>query len=613
MMDTNTMTETRLLTQYRYDKKCRQESGWDSNARKSFEFAFGVDQWPTDIRRELERTGRPVLMFNVILPAVDLIVGHMIETSGDLIAIPVDKQADPTIAKFITMGIKNIEYLNEMPMQRKAQFIDGLLTGVGVKEKMNDTEDDIDGKIKCQHLPSLELYLDPNFKKQDYSDARRFTREKWLTKDEILAIYGKKAVRNLPESKDDVTAYIESHVSGTYNEITDYGNMGGTVTPGAVTQEMEYGYDVKNKKYRVIEVFEKQWSMKELYYDGEKWSDAGVLSEEEYALVEPTIVNKRRSVIKLYSLVGLDLVQEIETDADTFGRLFDFFFPYFYNGYYMGVVKNLIDPQMEINKRYSTIIHILTSIANTGMFYKRGAFGEGEQDLGSLLASNDKAIPMDELYDENGRTNYIQRTPPIVPPIYERLEETNAERIKYISGAGDAIQGNVPRKQSGVAKRKEIEQSAIRLLNIIDNFRYALRQEGKAIIWMIQKYKTEEWFFRIYGSDGSTQQEIVLNKRAMGEIFNNVTVGEYDIVLSFEGKSNTEREATFWKLVELANTAPQFADIIALEALDNFSLPEKDKIKEQWMQRQQQIAQQGQIPGVQPGQGVRREPQRLQA
>ncbi len=608
--------------QYKRDKDARANSGWDANAQRAYEFVFG-NQWPSAIKAKLRSQERPTLVFNLILKAMNIMVGHMLQSSADITVLPVDRQADPYVARLLQKAIKNIEYWNKAATEQKAQFIDGWITGVGVKEKYIDYSRDINGEIKCHQIPASECILDPTFRKYDYSDASRFTRELWLSKDEIKRIYGKKFADKLDKpTSEDIESLPSFVVQKGYATNTDYGNDGGELQGKAFLElANQCGYDVKNSTWRVVECYTREWHETEVYYNPETqdYDDVAMLADEERALVEGMTITRQQPVIHLTTIIADMVAEDKDTDAEDWEHLFDFYFPFFVNGYFMGGVQNLIDPQMEVNKRYSTIIDILTRIANSGIFYKRGIFDkEDEANIDQLLAQNGMAIGVEELYDEHGHKTIEERQPPQVPAIYERIMDWDKSTIEYISGATPGMQGNVPRKQTGIAKKVDINQASIGLMDMIDNFRATRESEGRSYIWMIQKYKNEEWMLRVYGDTfGEDEDEITLNKQAAGMIFNDVTIGKYDVVLSFEGKTPTEREATYWKVIEYANAVPQYAPAFADTLIDLMALPETRKIKQKIEQinQQQQMAQQAQQQAQgQPPQGgsARREPQRVQ-
>jgi len=590
-------------------KTRREESGWDKTARTCTNFFFN-NQWPDGYKKIIEDENRPALTLNHVLGVVDVIAGTIIQNDVDLVVLPVDRVSDPYIAQMLTKLVKQIEKSNNVQSERKQQLLDGLITGVGVKEKFFDYTIDLNGKPRVVHSPSMQWYLDPAFRKPDYSDANELWKVSWLTAKDIKRVYGKKVweqVKGFADKKH--TEYSEYLATHDWMRSYDYANTGGVKEPIKFLDDaLNEGYDIKNKRYRVIERFERRWNDVELYFDPETgdYADATALSDEERAFVDATIIDHASPVIHLTTVICDVLAEDKDTDASEWQHAFDFFFPYFMGGCFMGVVQNVLDAQMEINKSDSILIDILARTAKAAGVYKKGAFGESEAEVSKLLGKTGQWVGMDEMYDESGRPLWAERRPGDVSPIYERIHERNREAMRDISGATAPLEGPVQRKQSGAAKRIEVSQSTVRLMNIIDNYRNMLLMEGRGYVWMIQTYYTDERMVRIFGDVlDMSPEEITLNKRFMDQIANDVTVGEYDVVLAFEGKSNTEREATYFKLSEILQWAPEYRSVIVPRMFDMLPIPEKDKMKRELQQLQQQQMQMQAMGQMQQG-GERR-------
>jgi len=199
---------------------------------------------------------------------------------------------------------------------------------------------------------------------------------------------------------------------------------------------------------------------------------------------------------------------------------------------------------------------------------------------------------------------------------------TEKDDVKYILGATDPMLGMSQRRESGEAKKTDVKRGTVRLAGMVEYFRTSQYLQAKAYLWWMQNYYTEDKFIRISGTGyGETDQEIELNKQAFGTIFNDITVGEYDVVLSYEGKTQTERERSLWRISEMAHSDQQNADIYNKWMIRLSDDPLKDKIIQEIEERAQMMAQERQMAlqqntpnrgGIKsaprPGRGVRREP-----
>lgn len=606
MEDNNKSEQTLLLEGFDRCKIIR-EKRWEQPAKKAMRFVLG-DQWSSEDRAYMKQQKRPPAVFNQILPAVDLIVGHQINGRIDFIASPVDKDADVELASIITSSIKHIENINNATLERRFQFLDGLITGIGVIENWYDTEDTIEGEIKIAQRSCWKYFLDPDFEKYDYSDAKRLYREEWLTKEDIERIYGKKIAKKLDSSliyKDDLQ-HTETTSQWDNDPSNDYGNLGNVWMDDKTDEEVyAMGFDRKNDLYRVIEEYKRAYESVDMYRDemGNIVKETDMLDEEKE--VSEFIVKRNEKYIQLTTVIASNVlaVDKQRLKNTEWYQLFNFFFPYFYNGRYMGIVENLFYPQEEVNKMRSSAVHILNTMARGGLFYQEGAINKDyEPDIEETLGMPTPIIKFDELYNDHGQPNFVRPNMQEVPQSYFKLLQMEGELIKYISGANDAIQGIPDRGESGRAKLTDITQSAVRLAGIIENFRYTQKLAGQAYVWWIQNYYDQERFMRIRGDDyGQNAEAFILNENVYGQIANDITIGQYDIVLKQEGKSESERDRMFYKYTELGRVlGPEYASIIAEMVLMNSDLPQKQEILGRVKQIQQQQQQMQMGGGMQP-------------
>jgi len=78
------------------------------------------------------------------------------------------------------------------------------------------------------------------------------------------------------------------------------------------------------------------------------------------------------------------------------------------------------------------------------------------------------------------------------------------------------------------------------------------------------------------------------------QTLNDLSQGEFDIVVSDVNASATQRQAQMWELLDSVQTLGLPGDMVFDIILDLSDLPNKDEIKRRWQERQQQAAQQAQ-------------------
>lgn len=610
---------------------------WDKIARRCEKFYYG-DQWSAEHKHMMASQRRAPAVFNHILPAVDAIVGHQIQNRVDLVAKPVDQFGDVIIADVLTSVIKNIEWRNGISMERRFQFLDGIVTAVGVKEIWLENDLDLNNVIRTEQKSPWHYYFDPRMEKYDMRDQKKMYKEVWMSIDDIRTTYGEKIAKQITSmpKADDLPELETTDAKPTWdNHSNDYGNRGDGVDDAAAVEKlMMHGYDTMNALYRVVEQYEKKWERIELFYDqaSGKVRRTDELPEEYRGMYDGMTKSAVKGYIRLTTIIAdtviaqkADIKSTKNQDVEFF-HLFNVYFPYWLNGKYWGAVENLLYPQEDINKHYSQIIHILNSYANSGIYYEDGTFDPTtEKNLNNLLAQNGVAIKVAEGSLATGKIKPIDRHE--APQTLFNLVAQKGELTRYVSSTPQSFQGNSKRGESGRAREADIGQASMKQLGLIDNFRETQRLEGKAYLYWIQNYYTREMMVRVIGDQyNKDTQAVMLNMQAYDSIINDVSIGTYDITLEHEQLTQSERARNQFMLIELARTNPQYADIISKYHLMLSDSPYKDRILAEWVQRQQmlqqQMAMQGQ-PGMQPGSrgpiqsaprpndGVRRMPQQL--
>jgi len=591
------MTEQEILKSANdtiVELKTLRRKTWDGIADKCVKYTYG-DQWSDKDKRELLRKKRPVVHDNMILPAVDAITGFYLQSRADLVAKAVDQYSDINVASMITSIFKHIDANNIIDQEDRFQFQDGLITGVGIEEIYIDTQSDFEPNLKVQWSPCKRWYLDPFSVRYDYTDMQHMMSETRMSKDEIEYLFGKKIANKLqPKSKLESGKLPESIVRPTWDDnVGDYGNVAGS-------EEVIAGLELENDgKYQVNELYRCKYEKVEYYVDPEtnnvKTTDK--LTEDEYAFVEPYTFTLLKKVIRITTVIeGTILAQkEVDTEAEEFYHIINVYRPYLINGKAMGVVENATDPQDDINKRSATELTIIMSHSHVGERYEEGAYPpDVERQLGSL-----KSIGANIKMNEGGLRKREDIYPKEAPNTLKEMVVNAKNNIQYITGAADAIQGIAQRRESGRAKEIEYQRAAGRLSGIIENMRFSQTLRGRAYLFWIQKKYTSERMFRIIGADGMTNEELVINKRDADKIANDVTTGKYDITLSYENKTQVERERNLMMMRDIQkNMTPEYQAVIAKWILALSDIPQKEQIVGEVnmvMQQQQQIQQMQQM------------------
>ena len=139
---------------------------------------------------------------------------------------------------------------------------------------------------------------------------------------------------------------------------------------------------------------------------------------------------------------------------------------------------------------------------------------------------------------------------------------------------------------------------------MFDNLRKAKKQIA-LLLWgrrghagIIPQNYTAEKVYRIEGENGqefvAVNQQIVQQDPLGGTIvrtLNDLSQGEFDVVISDTEATTTQRQAQLWNLVDAVSKLGVPGDLIFDVIIDLSDLPNKNDIKQRWQERQQQQAQ----------------------
>ncbi len=272
-----------------------------------------------------------------------------------------------------------------------------------------------------------------------------------------------------------------------------------------------------------------------------------------------------------------------------------------------GFVRAMKDPQRELNKRRIQTLHLLNTSANGGGWIEEGAMTPDQESeferKGTLPGHFQKvmagAITMGKIRE---------REPKNPPAAVIQAEQAATEDLKAISGINESLLGvDVPNQASGRAIELRQKQAVTHLAVIFDSLRRAKKRIAN-LLWgrrghagIVPQFYTAEKVYRVEGENG--QQFVTINEQVavqdpiagtIVKTLNDLSQGEFDIVVSDVESSTTQRQAQMWSLVDAASKLGIPHELIFETLIDLSDLPKKNDIKMRWQQAQAQQLQQAQ-------------------
>lgn len=566
--------------------ECQQK--WRALAQEDREFYSGK-QWKNADKKKLEDVQRPAITINRIKPLINVLCGYQRLNRYDIEFLPRtnDDDEQAAVRKGVTKYILDRCHYN---YEESDAFNDGVVTGIGwfeVGYKFDWLTQDGDAFVR--RVSPFDIYCDPETRDKHLRDMTYVIRARWVDKDELNAKY--------PQHADEINAQTAAYMT----EETE-----------SDKQVNDLWFSHETKKIRFAECWYKKTVQKQLF----------VLKTGE--VVEQVTEE----------MIALGLIMSQQTVATTEIRMMAFFdnviledipSPYkhglipfvpflcYYQGeddVPSGVVRDLKDPQREINKRRSQELHILNTQSNGGWIAEDGAltpqqeasFKRNASTPGALLKVSTGSLSM----------NRLQRLEPQTPPnnLITATQEAMNE-MPSISGINEALMGtDISNSQSGRAIELKQKQAITHIAGLFDNLRMA-KELIVEMLWgkrgapgIIPQFYTEEKTFRIVGENGDNQivtvnqqiQEQQVNPQTgliqtITKTLNDLSVGEYDVVISDTPATSTQRTAQFWSLVDACGKLGIQGSMIMDILIDLSDIPQRQEIKRRLQAQQEQQAQ----------------------
>lgn len=534
----------------------------DSNNRvealDDLKFAGG-DQWPVEIQNSRLLESRPYLTINKIDAYCRQIANSQRQQRPRIKAHGMNTQSDAKLAEIVTGICRHVEEQSDADAAYDNAFDFAVRMGWGYWRVTTDyvRPDSFDQEIYIKRIENpFMVYFDPNSNEPDGSDA-----EKCL----ITEVVSKEAFRKMyPDAETDA----------------------GFTPRGTGDSQSEW---ITKEDIRIAEYFYTEYTRTKLVL----LSDGTTVYEDEMpsqdAMLEAGIyeVSRRQTVKKQIKWVKLTGMQILEK-RDWAGKYIPVVPVY---GQQLvvdskkkkfGLTRMAKDPQRMYNF-WSTALTESVALAPKAKWLLAEGQDEGHEDEWAQANIKSTAVLRYKQTDSEGRDAPLpQRLQPEPPPtgIVTALEGLNADLMAVVGIYDPSMlpQGN----QSGKAINAQQQQVDMTNYHYFDNLTRSIRQTGRIILDLIPHVYDSERALRIIGDDG--KGEIVnVNQKSMDEmgvekILNDVTVGQYDVVMETGPGYNSKRQEAVDSMISMLNVDPSLMQQAGDLIFRNMDFPGADII-----------------------------------
>ena len=521
------------------------------------------NQWDDFDMQSLDDQGRPALTINTILPTINAVLAEQSSKKADIQFKPRGGGNQP-VADVLTQVYAQIADNNKLDWVEQQVFSDGLIQDRGWFDVRIDFDDHVQGEVRIEAKDPLDILIDPDAKHYDPRTWNEIFETKWMSIEEIEEQYGQKQadqLRMLAETGTTLGADSMEFEEERYGDTDEY-NYG-----------QQYPGDPENARMlRSIRVIERQYyRLKDCMY----YIDSVTGDKRE---VPYNWSKKKRE--QFADQFGLDILEKKmrkvrwTVTADTVVLFDDWspyahftlvpYFPYFRRGNPFGMVRNLLSPQEQLNKITSQELHIVNTTANSGWIVENGSLaGMTADDLEEHGAETGLVLEFNR-----GSTPPAKIPPNQIPTGLDRLGQKAAANIKQISGISEAMLGMDSPEVSGVAIQQKQNRGSLLLQVPLDNLAKTRQYLAEKILMLVQSYYTEERIIQVTDETDpyKPRNKVSVNQMTPeGEIVNNLTLGEYDVVVGTAPARDNFDEMQFAEAIELRGVGVPIPDDMIVE------------------------------------------------
>ena len=523
------------------------------------------EQWDSADITALDAEGRPALTINTILPTVNTVLGEQASRRADIRFKP-RKSADQDTADTLTKLFMQIADNNKLDWVEQQIFSDGLIMdGRGYFDVRIDFSDNMQGEVRITAKDPLDIILDPDAKEYDPKTWNEVFETKWMTLDEIEELYGKKQADKLLFIAENGQSFGRDSVEyyeTRFGDTDDSDDYMGTATGS----DSEYR---SIKSLRVIERQYKKLTKVDCFLDAqngdmrpvpENWSDAKAKKfAKQYGL---QVYSKMKKKVRWTVTCDKVVLFDDWSPYDEFTVVP--FFAYFRRGRPFGMVRNLLSPQEQLNKVTSQELHIVNTTANSGWLVESGSLTSMQtEDLEEHGAETGLVLEYNR-----GSTPPGKIPPNQIPTGLDRISQKAAANIKDISGINDSMLGTDSAEVSGVAIQAKQNRGIIMIQVPLDNLKKTRLYLAEKVLNLVQGFYTEERVIMITNEEDPMKpnEPMVVNQiLPEGIVVNDITLGEYDVIVNTAPARDSFDEVQFAEALNLRTVGVAIPDDAIIE------------------------------------------------
>lgn len=545
----------------------------------------GGRQWSQGDAEYLEENGVRPFELNEIAEAVNTAAGYQIHNRMSIAYRARNSDANQETADTLSKVAMQVSDNVKLPWSETTLFMDGLIQQRGYLDIRLNFDDSMQGEIAVDALDPVDVIPDPDAKDYDPDKWADVTITRWLTYDELEGLYGTKARRKVEDAR------------GQRLSDPDYGIADADDVPRSKFGSDEYGdyynYDtmVDGGGIPRVRVIDRQhWKLVStrvvVFPTGDVRIAEGMSQQKMAELRRRGCIFIQRPTRRVrWTVSTCDILLHDDWSPYNHFTIVPFF-PYFLRGETRGLVDWAISPQELLNKMVTKEAQIVSNIANSGLMAEEDSITNITEDQLETEAGKNGVV---FIISKNAKKWPERLKSAEVPQGVDRLVQLASQKIQRTTGNTDALRGEGGKNQSGVGTQSQQFAAQMPMAVPLDNLSRTRNLVAGRWLELIQAFYDTPRILSITKKDPMTGKPIAeslyLNwPDDNGNVLNNLTVGEYDVVITEQPAQITWENSQWNQAIELRKLGINIPDEVLIQ-LSNFS--NKAEVIEQMKQARQ--------------------------
>ena len=547
------------------------------------------DQWSEQDAKALRDRGQAPLKFNKTATFTRWITGTERRTRIESKVLP--REDDDVQAALIkTKLLKFTADINKSARHRSKAFQDAIQVGVGWLEDgaRSDPEDE---PLFSRSESWRNMWWDALSREDDLSDARYLFREKWVDLDVAVSMF--------PDRRRALELAAETHELFAEEEHDEhfrtalYWRDDETGKARATAQLVDTSFHIgqRRRRVRLIECWYRVPMRTEIlrtFADRQTPPEViGLIQKENGQSFDAANPLHERLITQGFAATFDAIKLQVRVAIFTMRHLLqDMKSPYKHNrfpftpiwayrrdrdGMPYGVVRNMRDPQDDLNKRRSKALFILSTRGLIGDIDAFDDWDEVEEEL---------ARPDYILKKKRGRDVEIN-TDNTLAEQHLRLMEQDERFLESSSGVTEENLGESTNAISGRAILARTNQGTLVTASLFDNLRWATQHQGEIRLSLIEQFMSEPKIVRVTNDEGATSFLRVnfptRNDDGSVTVENDIQGRQADFIVDAQDFRETVRLAMFEQMMGMIERLDPEVSLKLLDLVFDLSdLPTKD-------------------------------------